>query len=139
MADLAAAQADLEARLVDTIRVTRVTGQPDLDPHTGLPGETPTDLIYEGDGALLSTHGQIVFAQLLGIDWASEGSSWYQLLLPLAAPTLEAGDLVEVTAQAAASGAAGGRVWLADEPTQVSSWEIARVTRLEERVTQVVV
>ena len=137
MTDLAAAQADLEARLVDTIRVTRVTGQPTLDPHTGQPGEIPTDLIYEGVGALLSTHGQIAAAQLLGTDWASEGSSWYQLILPLAAPTLQSGDLVEVTAQAAQTGAAEGRVWLADEPTQVSTWEIARVTRLEERVTQV--
>jgi len=139
MADLTAARADLEALLVDTIRVTRVTGQPALDPHSGQPGETPADLIYEGAGALLSTHGQIAAAQLLGVDWASVGSSWYQLLLPLAAPALQSGDLVEVTGQAAQTGAAQGRVWLADEPTQVSTWEIARVTRLEERVTQVLV
>jgi hypothetical protein len=131
--DLNQSQADLELRLVDTVRISRITGTPDLDPHTGQPGETPTTVVYEGPGAVLSTHGQIVFAQILETDWASQSAAWYQLITPLAAEAARPGDQVEVTASAAPSAATVGRVWLADAATQVSTWEIARVTRLTEQ------
>lgn len=131
--DLVQARSDLEALLTDTVRVSRTTGQPALDPDTGEPGQTPTSVVYEGPGAVLSTHGQIVLSQLLGVDWLSEGSAWYRLVTPVSAPIALPGDLVEVRTE----GAAGlqGRTWLADDSTEASTVEICRSTRLTERIT----
>lgn len=81
--DLSQAKADLEAQLTDTMRIFRTAGQPVLDPVTGEPGPAPTTVVYEGPGAVLSTHGQIVLGQVLGQDWLSEGSAWYRLVTPV--------------------------------------------------------
>ncbi|MER5184580.1 hypothetical protein ABT009_40815 [Streptomyces sp. NPDC002896] len=35
---------------------------------------------------MLSTHGQVVLRQVLGVDWLSEGSAWYRLVTPVTAP-----------------------------------------------------
>ncbi|MFD5064547.1 DUF6093 family protein [Streptomyces sp. NPDC058394] len=99
--DLAQARAALEAQLTDTVRISRTAGQPELDPETGEPGQTPTRVLYE-PGAALSTHGQIVLAQVLGTDWLSQGSSWYRLVTPVTAPIALPGDLVEVVTEDAA-------------------------------------
>ncbi|MFF3493732.1 DUF6093 family protein [Streptomyces sp. NPDC002795] len=130
--DLEQARAALEAELVDTVRITRTAGQAALDPDTGEPGKTPTTVVYEGPGAVLSTHGQIVMAQLLGTDWLSEGSSWYRLVAPVSASVALPGDLVEVV-----TGTAGltGREWVAEDATEASTVEICRTTRLTERIT----
>ncbi|MEU4095492.1 DUF6093 family protein [Streptomyces sp. NPDC026673] len=130
--DLAQARADLEAQLTDTVRISRTAGQPVLDPVTGEPGQTPTTVVYEGPGALLSTHGQIVLGQVLGTDWLSEGSSWYRLVTPVSAPIALRGDLVEVVTE---TGGLADRTWLADEVTEASTVEICRSTMLTERVT----
>lgn len=47
--------------LVDTIEIFR-PGPEILDPNTGEPGQTPTSMVYEGPGAVLFTHGQIVMS-----------------------------------------------------------------------------
>ncbi|MFB7571838.1 DUF6093 family protein [Streptomyces sp. NPDC056165] len=131
--DIAQARNDLEALMTDTVRVSRTAGQPVLDPVTGEPGETPTSVVYEGPGAVLSSHGQIVVSQILGFDWLSEGAAWYRLVTPVGAPVAMPGDLVEVTAV----GADGrtGRIWLAEDATEASTVEICRTTRLTERIT----
>jgi hypothetical protein len=131
--DIAQARNDLEALLTDTVRISRTAGQPALDPVTGEPGETPTSVVYEGAGAVLSSHGQIVVAQILGFDWLSEGAAWYRLVTPTAAPVAMPGDLVEVITE----GADGrtGRTWLAEDATEASTVEICRTTRLTERIT----
>lgn len=130
--DLMQARADLEAQLTDTVRISRTAGQPVLDPLTGEPGQTPTSVVYEGAGAVLSTHGQIVLGQVLGTDWLSEGSAWYRLVTPVTAPIALRGDLVEVVTE---TGGLAGRTWLADEVTEASTVEICRCTMLTERVT----
>ncbi|MGW3246576.1 DUF6093 family protein [Streptomyces sp. NPDC001070] len=130
--DLEQARADLEALLTDMVRISRTAGQPVLDPVTGEPGQTPTSVVYEGPGAVLSTHGQIVLQQVLGIDWLSEGSAWYRLVTPVSAPIAQRGDLVEVVTEV---GGLAGRTWLADEVTEASTLEICRSTMLTERVT----
>ncbi|MFD3456823.1 DUF6093 family protein [Streptomyces sp. NPDC058691] len=130
--DIAQAKADLEALLTDTVRISRTAGQPVLDPETGEPGHTPTSTVYEGPGAVLSTHGQIVLGQVLGTDWVSEGSSWYRLITPVTAPIALPGDLVEVVTE---TGGLAGRTWLADDLTEASTVEICRSTRLIERIT----
>jgi hypothetical protein len=130
--DLAQAKAALEAQLTDTVRISRTAGQPALDPVTGEPGRTPTSVVYEGPGAVLSTHGQIVLGQVLGIDWLSEGSAWYRLVTPVSAPIALPGDLVEVVTE---QGGLAGRTWLADDNTEASTVEICRSTRLMERIT----
>ncbi|MEU1371106.1 DUF6093 family protein [Streptomyces sp. NPDC005803] len=89
--DLSQARAELEAQLTDTVRISRTAGQPALAPVTGEPGQTPTTVVYDGPGAVLSTHGQIVLGQVLGQDWLSEGSAWYQLVTPVTAPIALAG------------------------------------------------
>ncbi|MFF3406694.1 DUF6093 family protein [Streptomyces sp. NPDC002742] len=131
--DIAQARYDLEALLTDTVRISRTAGQPALDPVTGEPGETPTSVVYEGTGAVLSSHGQIVVAQILGFDWLSEGAAWYRLVTPTSAPVAMPGDLVEVITE----GADGrtGRTWLAEDATEASTVEICRTTRLTERIT----
>lgn len=130
--DLSQARTALEEQLTDTVRISRTAGQPVLDPVTGEPGQTPTMVVYEGAGAVLSTHGQIVFGQVLGQDWLSEGSAWYRLVTPVAAPVALLGDLVEVLSE---TGGLAGRIWLADDVTEASTVEICRSTRLMERIT----
>ncbi|MET9412115.1 DUF6093 family protein [Streptomyces sp. NPDC002935] len=131
--DIEQARNDLEALLTDTVRISRTAGQPVLDPDSGEPGETPTSVVYEGAGAVLSSHGQIVVAQILGFDWLSEGAAWYRLVTPTATPVAMPGDLVEVITE----GADGrtGRTWLAEDATEASTVEICRTTRLTERIT----
>ncbi|MGW4047815.1 DUF6093 family protein [Streptomyces sp. NPDC004721] len=131
--DIGQARNDLEALMTDTVRVFRTAGQPELDPVTGEPGATPTSVVYEGPGAVLSSHGQIVVSQILGFDWLSEGAAWYRLVTPVGAPVAMPGDLVEVITV----GADGrtGRTWLAEDATEASTVEICRTTRLTERIT----
>lgn len=58
---------ELEAKLLlDTVRVTRPIGTPVLDPVTGLLGDVPADVIYEGPGAVLSGHGQVTAEGIVG-------------------------------------------------------------------------
>ncbi|MFC7219668.1 DUF6093 family protein [Streptomyces polyrhachis] len=128
--DLTQARTDLEALLTDIVRVTRATVQPRLDPHTGEPEPTPIQVVYEGPGAVLSTHGQIAFAQLLGVDWLSQGAAWYRLVTPATAPIALPGDVVEVPT---ATGGLATRSWLVDDATEASTVEICRATRLTER------
>ncbi|WP_073947567.1 DUF6093 family protein [Streptomyces kebangsaanensis] len=134
--DIGQARNDLEALMTDTVRVSRTAGQPELDPVTGEPGETPTSVVYEGPGAVLSSHGQLVVAHILGFDWLSEGAAWYRLVTPVGAPVAMPGDLVEVIEAISPDGAEGrtGRVWLAEDATEASTVEICRTTRLTERI-----
>ncbi|MET8956713.1 DUF6093 family protein [Streptomyces sp. NPDC004129] len=134
MVDIAQARNDLEALMTDTVRVSRTAAQPALDPVTGEPGETPTSIVYEGPGAVLSSHGQIVVAQIVGFDWLSEGAAWYRLVTPVGAPVAMPGDLVEVITASGADGRTG-RTWLAEDATEASTVEICRTTRLTERIT----
>lgn len=131
---LGQAKTDLESWLISTVRISRPAGQPDLDPDTGEPGQTPTTVVYEGPGAVLSTHGQIVMQKLLGQDWLSEGAAWYRLVTPVTAPIALPGDMVEVVTD---TGGLADRTWLVDEPTEASTVEICRSTMLTERVTTV--
>ncbi|MFF3976960.1 DUF6093 family protein [Streptomyces sp. NPDC001828] len=116
--DIAAKRAELEAWLTDTVRITR---------------NAEPSVVYEGPGALLSTHGQIVFAQMVGLDWAGESTAWYQLLTPLTAPAAEPGDRVEVVASKDPNSVVAGRTWYCEARTQGSTWEVVRVTRLDEQ------
>lgn len=134
MVDIGQARNDLEALLTDTVKVSRTAGQPVLDPVTGEPGETPTVVVYEGPGAVLSSHGQLLVAQVLGFDWLAQGAAWYRLVTPVAAPVAMPGDLVQVITGTGADGRTG-RTWLAEDATEASTVEICRATRLTERIT----
>ncbi|MFC8895794.1 DUF6093 family protein [Streptomyces cinereoruber] len=125
MVDLEQVRTDLENLMTDTVRVRRPTGE--TAPEDGAPVWAT---IYEGAGALLSTHGQIAVRQLLGADWLGEASAWYQLMTPLSAPVADSGDQVEVV-----GGDQGfaGRTWFVEARTQASTVEVVRVTRLDEQ------
>ncbi|MEW1658825.1 DUF6093 family protein [Streptomyces sp. NPDC093707] len=124
---------ELEAKLfLDTVRVTRPTGTPALDPDTGLLGEVPADLVYEGPGAMLSGHGQVTAEGIIGKQWLDDTVSWYRLLTPLGAPVPARYDRVEVTVAYSGSAATGGRVWQVLDPAEASTVELVRVTRLDE-------
>ncbi|MFD6343613.1 DUF6093 family protein [Streptomyces roseolus] len=127
MVDLAQVRADLEALMTDTVRVRRLTGE--SDPADGAPVWAT---VYEGAGALLSTHGQIVVRQLLGTDWLGEASAWYQLMTPLTGPVADPGDQVQVISGDEQS-AFVGRTWFVEARTQASTVEVVRVTRLDEQ------
>jgi hypothetical protein len=58
--------------LVDTVRITRPTGTPQLDPSTGLLGSVPAESVYEGPGAVLSGHGQVTAQHVLGREWLDD-------------------------------------------------------------------
>ncbi|MFI2740371.1 DUF6093 family protein [Streptomyces sp. NPDC018711] len=73
-------------RLLDQVRVVRPTGTPVLDPETGLLGEASADVVHEGPGALLSSHGQVTAEGIAGRQWLDDTVSWYRLLTPLSAP-----------------------------------------------------
>ncbi|MEU2592994.1 DUF6093 family protein [Streptomyces albidoflavus] len=119
--DLEQVRRDLESLMTATVRISRLGT---VDPDTG---ETGRDVIYEGQGALLSTHGQLLAVKILGADWLGAETAWYQLLTPLGTPSAAAGDQVEVL------GGDEDRMWFADAPTQSSTLEAARVTRLDEQ------
>ncbi|MFJ3229923.1 DUF6093 family protein [Streptomyces sp. NPDC086787] len=124
---------ELEAKLLlDTVRVTRPTGTPALDPATGLLGEVPADLVYEGPGAMLSGHGQVTAEGIVGKQWLDDTVSWYRLLTPLNAPVPARYDRVEVAVAHSGSAATGGRVWQVLDPAEASTVELVRVTRLDE-------
>ncbi|MEU2558442.1 DUF6093 family protein [Streptomyces longispororuber] len=123
----------LEAKLLlDTVRITRPVGTPKLNPATGLLGETPAEVIYEGPGALLSGHGQVTAEGIVGKQWLDDTVSWYRLLTPLSAPVPARYDRVEVTVAHSGSAATGGRVWQVLDPAEASTVELVRVTRLDE-------
>ncbi|MFB7424738.1 DUF6093 family protein [Streptomyces hydrogenans] len=135
MVDLEQVRAALEALMTDTVRVRRLTGE--ADPEDGAPVWAT---VYEGAGALLSTHGQIVIRQLLGTDWLGEASAWYQLMTPLTAPVADPGDQVQVISEDEQSASAFvGRTWFVEARTQASTVEVVRVTRLDEQNGAVVV
>ncbi|WP_329317988.1 DUF6093 family protein [Streptomyces sp. NBC_01262] len=130
------ARQELEAKLlVDTVRITHPTSTPVLDVVTGLIGPVPVELVYEGPGAVLSGHGQVTAQHLLGLEWLDDTVSWYRLLTPISAPLPARYDRVEVIAAAAEHSATLGRVWQVLDPSEASTVEIARVTRLDEITT----
>ena len=131
--DTAAERARLEATvLVDTIRITRPTGVSVLDVATGLLGPVPATLIYEGKGAVLSGHGQVTAQHMLGREWLDDTVSWYRLLTPISAPVPARYDRVEVITAVGEHVATKGRTWQVLDPSEASTVEIARVTRLDE-------
>ncbi|WP_432034429.1 DUF6093 family protein [Streptomyces antibioticus] len=118
--------------LVDTVRITRPTGTAVLDAETGLLGPVPAVLVYEGRGAVLSGHGQVTAQHVLGREWLDDTVSWYRLLTPISTPVPSRYDRVEVVEAAAEHAATLGRVWQVLDPSEASTVEIARVTRLDE-------
>ncbi|MEU5383227.1 DUF6093 family protein [Kitasatospora cineracea] len=134
-ADLEAIRQALEATvMVDQVRIARPTGSPVLDLATGLVGPTPTSTVWEGRGAVLSAHGLAAVEHLVGGRWLEDTASWYGLVTPLSAPTLQRGDLVTVTAAASPTAGSAGRTWQALDPGEASTVAVARVTRLDEIV-----
>ncbi|MFJ6781216.1 DUF6093 family protein [Streptomyces yangpuensis] len=120
------------ALLVDTVRITRPTGTAPLDPDTGLVGAVPVEAVYEGAGAVLSGHGQVTAEGIVGRQWLDDTVSWYRLLTPLGAPLPARYDRVEVTAAHSGSPATVGRIWQVLDPSEASTVELVRVTRLDE-------
>ncbi|GAA3371204.1 hypothetical protein GCM10020367_20920 [Streptomyces sannanensis] len=118
--------------LVDTVRITRPTGTPVLDADTGLLGPVPATTVYEGTGAVLSGHGQVTAQHVLGREWLDDTVSWYRLLTPISAPVPARYDRVEVIAAAGQHAATTGRTWQVLDPSEASTVEIVRVTRLDE-------
>ncbi|WP_274558060.1 DUF6093 family protein [Streptomyces spiramyceticus] len=126
-------RAQLESKLlVDTVKISRPTGSAPLDPVTGLLGNVPVDVIYEGPGAVLSGHGQVTAEGIVGRQWLDDTVSWYRLLTPLAAPVPARYDRVEVTVAKSENSATIGRVWQVLDPSEASTVELVRVTRLDE-------
>ncbi|MFE7395197.1 DUF6093 family protein [Streptomyces sp. NPDC057557] len=131
--DIEAERERLEAAvMVDVIRIIRPTGHAVLDEDTGMMGPTPTETIYEGAGAVLSGHGQVTAQHVLGREWLDDTVSWYRLLTPISAPVPSRYDRVEVVTAAGQYAATAGRVWQVLDPSEASTVEIARVTRLDE-------
>ncbi|MFI5545844.1 DUF6093 family protein [Streptomyces sp. NPDC051815] len=121
-----------EALLVDTVSITRPTGTAPLDLDTGLVGAVPVEAVYEGPGAVLSGHGQVTAEGIVGRQWLDDTVSWYRLLTPLGAPLPARYDRVEVVTAHSGTPATAGRTWQVLDPSEASTVELVRVTRLDE-------
>ncbi|MFE7093302.1 DUF6093 family protein [Streptomyces erythrochromogenes] len=121
-----------EALLVDTVSITRPTGTAPLDPDTGLVGALPVEAVYEGPGAVLSGHGQVTAEGIVGRQWLDDTVSWYRLLTPLGAPLPARYDRIAVVAARSGNPATIGRTWQVLDPSEASTVELVRVTRLDE-------
>ena len=69
---------------------------------------------------------------MLGREWLDDTVSWYRLLTPISAPVPARYDRVEVVAAVGEHAATQGRTWQVLDPSEASTVEIARVTRLDE-------
>ncbi|MEV4557196.1 DUF6093 family protein [Kitasatospora sp. NPDC049285] len=133
--DLDAVRQHLEATvMVDLVRISRPTGTAVLDVATGEVGPVPTTPVWEGMGAVLSAHGLATVEQLVGGKWLEDGTSWYGLLTPLAAPIPQRYDLVEVVQAASPTAGTAGRIWQVLDPGEASTVQVVRATRLDEMV-----
>ncbi len=118
--------------MVDTVRIARPTGTAVLDVVTGLVGPVPAVTIWQGPGAVLSSHGLSTVEHLVGAKWVSDETSWYGLVTPLSAPLPQRGDRVEVVVAASPTAGTQGRTWQVLDPAEASTVEVARITRLDE-------
>ena len=121
--------------LLDTIRIERpVSGDPVLDPATGNLTYPGPELVYEGQGAVLSTGapGGINALPSATLPWVEETMSPARLLTPLTAPLPARDDLVTVVAvHNAANTALIGRKWFCQDPGRASTLEAVRMTPLD--------
>lgn len=121
--------------LLDTIRIERpVSGDPVLDPATGNLTYPGPELVYEGQGAVLSTGapGGINALPSATLPWVEETMSPARLLTPLTAPLPARDDLVTVVAvHNPANTALIGRKWFCQDPGRASTLEAVRMTPLD--------
>ncbi|WP_033819790.1 DUF6093 family protein [Kitasatospora sp. MBT63] len=131
--DLDAVRQSLENTvMVDRVRISRPTGTAALDVDTGLVGPVPASTVWEGPGAVLSSHGLSTVEHLVGAKWVDDAASWYGLVTPLSAPLPQRGDRLEVVVAASPTTGTVGRVWQVLDPAEASTVEVARITRLDE-------
>jgi len=121
--------------MVDTVRIERpVASEPVLDTGTGRLTYPDPDLVYEGQGAVLTggTPGGINALPSATLPWAEETTSSARLLTPLEAPIPARDDLVSVVAvHNPANTALIGRKWFVQDPGRASTVEVVRTTPLD--------
>lgn len=121
--------------MVDTVRIERpVASEPVLDTATGRLTYPDPDLVYEGQGAVLTggTPGGINALPSATLPWAEETTSSARLLTPLEAPIPARDDLVSVVAvHNPANTALIGRKWFVQDPGRASAVEVVRTTPLD--------
>ncbi|WP_399559603.1 DUF6093 family protein (plasmid) [Streptomyces chartreusis] len=121
--------------MVDTVRIERpVASEPVLDTATGRLTYPDPDLVYEGQGAVLTggTPGGINALPSATLPWAEETTSSARLLTPLEAPIPARDDLVSVVAvHNPANTALIGRKWFVQDPGRASTVEVVRTTPLD--------
>lgn len=122
--------------LVDTVRITRpATGSPVLNEETGQLEYPTGEVLYEGDGAVLSTAalGELPGTPDATQPWPGMTRSRYKLLTPLEAPLAPKDAIVTVIGvHNPANTALIGRSWICNDPSRVSSVEAVRVTSLDQ-------
>ena len=121
--------------MVDTVRIERpAAGDPVLDTATGRLTYPEPEIVYEGQGAVLTggTPGGINALPSATLPWAEETTSSARLLTPLEAPIPARDDLVSVvTVHNPANTALIGRKWFVQDPGRASTVEVVRTTPLD--------
>ncbi|TQE33064.1 DUF6093 family protein [Streptomyces ipomoeae] len=116
----------------DTVRITRPSGPPVLNPDTGNLEEPPPQVVYEGPGAVLDdSAARGLTVPVAGQPWPDNPNTPYRLLTPADAPVAARDDEVTVT-RAAYDPSLLTRSWRCTQPGQASTLIAVRVTPLDE-------
>ncbi|MFD5878505.1 DUF6093 family protein [Streptomyces yangpuensis] len=133
MIDLSSIGAWIEDLVMgDTVRISRASGPPVLNPTTGDLEPPPPQTIYEGIGAVLgSTNTPGIVAPVAGQPYPDDPKTAYRLLTPVSAPLADRDDTVHVL-HAAKDPSLTGRSWRCTQPGLVATVIAVRVTWLDE-------
>ncbi|GCD35677.1 hypothetical protein OEIGOIKO_03423 [Streptomyces chrestomyceticus JCM 4735] len=131
MLDLHGVARFAERRLMpDTVLVTREVGEDVLDPATGALMPAPPLVVHSGKAGLYGHQERIRSKGGHEGAWVEEVRAGYRLLLPLDAPELREGDMVEMVE--ARDEQAAGRTYRVAALGEVSSVPVLRTVWLEE-------
>ncbi|MEU7338708.1 DUF6093 family protein [Streptomyces sp. NPDC007074] len=122
--------------LMDTVRISRAgSGPPVFNQETGEYDWPDGDPVYEGIGAVQvsGTPGGISTLPTPNLPWAVESRSKYVMFTPPDAPIAEKDMLISVTAvHPGGDLSLLGRQWRAQDPSQVGTISVIRVTGLDQ-------
>ncbi|MFE1949923.1 DUF6093 family protein [Streptomyces sp. NPDC059524] len=127
--------------LQDVVRIALpASGEPELDPATGLYTHPVGDIVYEGKGAVQSAYTADVTASTpnTNLPWVAETRSRYRMFTPLSVPIAEKDTIVTVV-QVHAGGDVTllGRQWRVQDPSIGGTLGVVRITMLDQIAGQV--
>ena len=119
--------------MADTVRITRPSGPPVLNPDTDQIETPEPTVVYQGPGAVFSGMSMPgLTTPVAGQDWPNDTDDPYKLLTPLDAPLAARDDTVTVV-EARFDPSLPGRSWRCTRPGQGSTVLAVRITWIDEQ------